>query len=92
MASSSKVAVVTGANKGIGLSIVKLLARSDKNMAVILTARNKERGEKAMKELSLPNVSFRQLDVTDQRSVDKLKEGLEKDYEGVDILVQNAGR
>ncbi|XP_022238492.1 carbonyl reductase [NADPH] 1-like [Limulus polyphemus] len=86
-----KVAVVTGANKGIGFAIVKSLCTKFKG-DIILTARDEIRGKNAvakLKELHL-NPIFYQLDITDADSICRLKEFLLKVYGGLDILVNNA--
>ena len=65
----TKVAVVTGANQGLGLALVEALCRKcGPNAAVYLTARNRERGEAAVahiRELGL-NPIFYRVDVTDE--------------------------
>ena len=86
-----RVAVVTGANKGIGYAIVKNLALSDKSLTVVLTARSEARGRQAVSSLNLPNVLFHPLDVTSTTSVSSLKDWIEKRYGAVDILINNAG-
>ncbi|OQO10630.1 hypothetical protein B0A48_03928 [Cryoendolithus antarcticus] len=62
MAPQSKIAVVTGANKGIGLAIVRNLAldypKSPQNngpLTIYLTARSQERGAEAVKSLNADN-------------------------------------
>ncbi|XP_041478540.1 carbonyl reductase [NADPH] 1-like isoform X2 [Lytechinus variegatus] len=96
MASKSdvKVAVVTGANKGIGLEIVKSLCRHfGQDGVVYLTARNEGRGLAAVEVLRKEglNPRFHILDVTDQSSIDTLRDHLEKEHGGIDILINNAG-
>lgn len=91
MAENRKVAVVTGANRGIGLEIVRQLAR--KGLKVFLTSRDPEKGARARKSLEgegLP-VAFHQLDVTDEESIKRLGEDLQKEAGVVDVLVNNAG-
>lgn len=73
-------ALVTGANKGIGLEIVKQLI--DRGMTVYLGARDQERGEKAAADTG---ARFVQLDVTDPASIGRL------DLDRLDVLVNNAG-
>lgn len=65
-----RYAVVTGANKGIGLEICKQLA--SKGVTVILTARDEKKGLEAVKNFEnsgLSNVVFYQLDVADPASI-----------------------
>jgi NAD(P)-dependent dehydrogenase (short-subunit alcohol dehydrogenase family) len=75
-------ALVTGANKGIGLEIVKQLV--DKGVTVHLGARDVERGEKAAADTG---ARFVQLDVTDPESVRRAAASLDR----LDVLVNNAG-
>ncbi|KAK9720677.1 short chain dehydrogenase [Popillia japonica] len=88
----TKVAVVTGSNKGIGFAIVKGLCEKF-NGVVYLTARDVKRGEDAVSKLKTLgyNASFHQLDVSDQASVDKLKDHIKNTHRGLDILINNAG-
>jgi carbonyl reductase 1 len=86
------MAVVTGANKGIGLEIVRQLAKE--GITVVLTARDETRGKEALESLKrqeLHNVNFHPLDVASQESIRKLAEWLHKTYGGIDILINNAG-
>ncbi|KAK9718124.1 short chain dehydrogenase [Popillia japonica] len=89
---STKVAIVTGANKGIGYAVVKGLCKKFDG-AVYLTSRSAAKGQEAVKELKKLgcNPTFHQLDVNDQESVDKFKDHIKNTYGGVDILVNNAG-
>jgi NAD(P)-dependent dehydrogenase (short-subunit alcohol dehydrogenase family) len=85
------IALVTGANKGIGKEISRQLAA--KGIRVLMGARDPERGEKAAADLqgqSLP-VEFIQIDVTAQPSVDKAAAEVERRHGRLDILVNNAG-
>jgi len=85
------IALVTGANRGIGLEVCRQLARSD--LRVLLTARDEERGRRAAAGLRAEGltVEAHQLDVTDPDSVRRLMARLETDAGAVDILVNNAG-
>jgi NAD(P)-dependent dehydrogenase (short-subunit alcohol dehydrogenase family) len=74
-------ALVTGANKGIGLEIVKQLIAE--GMDVYLGARDVERGEKAAADTG---ARFVQIDVTDPASVASAAEKLDR----LDVLVNNA--
>ncbi|XP_048333842.1 (+)-neomenthol dehydrogenase-like isoform X3 [Ziziphus jujuba] len=89
---SQRYAVVTGANKGIGLEAVKQLAFN--GITVILTARDAKRGLEAvekLKEFELSGrVLFHQLDVTDPASVASLADFITTQFGKLDILVNNA--
>ena len=92
MSTSSRIAVVTGANKGIGLAIVRSLCKKF-NGDVFLTARDIGRGQKAVALLNSEGLDpkFHQLDISSQESIDTLKKFIEEKYGGVDVLVNNAG-
>ncbi|GMI93023.1 hypothetical protein like AT3G59710 [Hibiscus trionum] len=86
------VAVVTGANKGIGFAVVKRFA--ELGLTVVLTARDVERGNKATEKLrdeGLHNVRFFPLDVSEADSIKAFVSWLETTFGGLDILVNNAG-
>lgn len=84
-----RVALVTGANRGIGFEAVNQLASL--GMDVILTARDEKRGREAARKLNKKNVVFCQLDVTDKRNIAKARGFVEKEFGRLDILVNNAG-
>lgn len=82
------IAVITGANKGIGYEIVKRLV--ELGVTVILTARDVERGEMAVARLgrsSLENVHFDSLDVSSQKSIQAFVPWFHRNFEALDILV-----
>ncbi|GAU44069.1 hypothetical protein TSUD_368810 [Trifolium subterraneum] len=90
---AKRYAVVTGANKGIGYGISKKLA--SKGVVVLLTARNEERGLKAIerlkKEFDLSDfVIFHQLDVDDPASVATLVSFIKTMFGKLDILRNGA--
>lgn len=87
----SKVILVTGANKGIGLEIVKQLAKLGNN--VILTSRNENLGLKAVNELKEEelNVDYCQLEVTDDKSIENACNYVKNKYGKLDVLINNAG-
>ncbi|XP_061163531.1 carbonyl reductase [NADPH] 1-like isoform X2 [Saccostrea echinata] len=89
---SKKVAVVTGSNKGIGYAIVRGLCKKFDG-DVYLTARNEELGKQAVKSLNSEGLSpkFHQLDISDQASINRLRDFLKATYGGLDLLVNNAG-
>lgn len=86
-----RVAVVTGANRGIGLEICRQLAR--RGVSVVLTARKPETGEAAIAKLASEGlrVDFHPLSVTDEVSIQKLRDHIESRFRRLDILVNNAG-
>lgn len=88
---AEKIALVTGANKGIGLEIVRQLAQA--GFRVFLTARDRQRGEEASKKLQQDgnSVEFLQLDVDDEASIEQLAKELASRIDHLDVLVNNAG-
>lgn len=82
------VALVTGANKGIGLQIAKDLAGHD--FTVLIGSRNLENGETAAKSIGSEAHAV-QLDVTDQGSIDTAALRIKTDFGRLDVLVNNAG-
>jgi NAD(P)-dependent dehydrogenase (short-subunit alcohol dehydrogenase family) len=85
-----KVALVSGANKGIGRAIAKGLAR--KGFTVFLGARDSEKGIAAAAELKAEgDVRFVQLEVTHLTSVLSAKQLIESETGRLDVLVNNAG-
>jgi NAD(P)-dependent dehydrogenase (short-subunit alcohol dehydrogenase family) len=88
---NERVAVVTGASRGIGREVAHELAQ--KGLRVILTARDPANGEAALSTLAaegLP-VAFHVLDVRRVDEASKLAKWLEREFGRVDVLVNNAG-
>ncbi|XP_063058310.1 carbonyl reductase [NADPH] 1-like [Engraulis encrasicolus] len=91
---TKKVTVVTGANKGIGLAIVKALCKAGYTGDIILTARNGKLGQEAVQQVKAEghqNVLFHRLDLCDQSTAEELRKFLENNYGGLDVLINNAG-
>jgi NAD(P)-dependent dehydrogenase (short-subunit alcohol dehydrogenase family) len=87
------VALITGANKGIGLEIARQLGK-DHGMTVLVGARDQERGNAAAEKLKGLGIDARaiRLDVTDRASVEAVAQQIERDFGGrLDVLVNNAG-
>jgi NAD(P)-dependent dehydrogenase (short-subunit alcohol dehydrogenase family) len=84
-----RVAVVTGANRGIGLEVVRQLAEGD--YIVVLGSRDLEKGEAAAKRLGARDrVLVRRLDVTRERDITGLRDELADSYGVLHALVNNA--
>jgi NAD(P)-dependent dehydrogenase (short-subunit alcohol dehydrogenase family) len=83
-------AVVTGANRGIGLEVGRQLARD--GFSVILGSRDPAKGAAAADGLRADGleVESRALDVADPRSVEEFGAALERDHDSLDVLVNNA--
>jgi len=86
-----KVALVTGANRGIGLGIVKGLAKE--GFHVLLGSRDLDSGKQALKEMSefINRVEVLELDVSDHKSIDKAVKWVEDKFGKLNVLVNNAG-
>lgn len=86
-----KVAIVTGGNGGIGLAIAKGLATARAN--IVVAARNKDKTQKAVKELQALHAQVLSLstDVQDEASVQAMVKATMNAFGRVDILVNNAG-
>jgi NAD(P)-dependent dehydrogenase (short-subunit alcohol dehydrogenase family) len=86
------VALVTGANRGIGLEICRQLA--DRDVDVLLCARTEDDARRAAGELwdqGLDTVHPRVLDVTSDGDARRVLERVRAEFGGLDVLVNNAG-
>jgi NAD(P)-dependent dehydrogenase (short-subunit alcohol dehydrogenase family) len=85
------IALVTGANRGLGLEVCRQLASS--GWTVVLTARDLAKSEAAAESLVREGLEVlpRQLDVADQASVWRLARELANQLDRLDVLVNNAG-
>jgi NAD(P)-dependent dehydrogenase (short-subunit alcohol dehydrogenase family) len=84
-----RVAIVTGGNRGIGLEICRGLARLDCH--VILTSRDLQKGQQAVEQLrGSGQITAHELDVTSAESVESLKAFVVREFNRVDVLVNNA--
>ena len=82
-----RVALVTGANQGVGLQVAKELVAN--GLTVLVGSRNFDRGEAAAKEIG-PGAIALQLDVTDAASIAAAAERIRKELGRLDLLVNNA--
>jgi NAD(P)-dependent dehydrogenase (short-subunit alcohol dehydrogenase family) len=86
---NESIAIVTGANRGIGLEVVSQLAKL--GFKVFLGSRELSKGQSAAAALQDNRVEAVQLDVVDQSSIDRLRETIKQRYGKLDVLVNNAG-
>jgi NAD(P)-dependent dehydrogenase (short-subunit alcohol dehydrogenase family) len=91
MAYENKVALVTGANKGLGLEIARQLGQQ--GITVVLSARDAAKGEPAVATLKSEGIDahFVKLEVTDEADVNALPGYFQETFGRLDILVNNAG-
>ena len=85
-----KTAVVTGASRGIGLEIARVLASRGANIAMIATKENKELASSMEAEFNVKVVSYA-CDVSSSEIVDSTFKSIIEWFGAIDILVNNAG-
>ena len=89
--STKKIALITGANKGIGLETARQLGQQ--GITVLAGARDETKARRAAEELSKAGLDAHGIviDVNDVDSIQKAADRIERDYGRLDILVNNAG-
>jgi NAD(P)-dependent dehydrogenase (short-subunit alcohol dehydrogenase family) len=90
MATKKRIALVTGGNRGLGFETCRQLARL--GLTVILTARDITKGKAASKRLNDKglDVTFYQLDVSDESNINHIADQVESQFGRIDVLVNNA--
>jgi NAD(P)-dependent dehydrogenase (short-subunit alcohol dehydrogenase family) len=86
---NKKIALVTGANKGIGFEITRELSRMD--FRVFLGARNAEAGRAAAARIAEGEIIFLPIDVADPESIRRAAKEIAGQTDHLDVLVNNAG-
>ena len=90
---TGRIAVVTGANSGLGKSIARELARA--GASVTIAVRNTDKGEQAAadirRDVASADLSVQRLDLADLASVRSFAEAFAADHDHLDVLVNNAG-
>lgn len=88
MVEGGRVALVSGGNRGIGLEVCRQLA--ERGLTVVLGSRDEVSGRAASEDLT-GHIVVRQLDVADERSIDRVVSSVEEEFGRLDVLVNNAG-
>ena len=97
MQKASKVIIVTGANKGIGYSLMSRLVRQAEPSTLVLTSRNKTLGEEAIEKLLAEQPSIKEnlhyhiLDITKPESIANFADWVNEKFGEFDVIVNNAG-
>ncbi len=92
---TDKTVLITGANSGLGFEATKAFA--NRGATVIMACRSTERGRQAATEIrdSIDNtgatLNVRQCDLASLDSIDSFTTGIERNYDSIDILCNNAG-
>jgi NAD(P)-dependent dehydrogenase (short-subunit alcohol dehydrogenase family) len=90
---TGRLAIVTGANTGIGFETARALAQ--KAASVVLACRSRDKGQAAVERILAENpdasVRFEQLDLSDLHSVETFAERVQTQNNRLDLLILNAG-
>lgn len=91
MSAIKRIAVVTGANRGIGFETCRQLAKRE--FQVVLTSRDESKGKAAANQLQQEGLDVinHVLDVTNHESVEQLAKFIREKFNRLDVLVNNAG-
>jgi len=88
-----KIILITGGSAGIGLATAEALA--EKGAEIILAARNEEKLKQAAQQIEsksgVKKVKYYVADFSSQKSIRSLAENVKKDYQKIDVLINNAG-
>lgn len=88
---NKRIALVTGANRGLGLETCRQLSKL--GLAVLLSVRNIDKGQRAAKQLTndgLEDITFCHLDVLNQNDLDRVAYNIEQEHGHLDVLINNA--
>ncbi|KAL8850625.1 MAG: hypothetical protein Q9221_004411 [Calogaya cf. arnoldii] len=85
------IAIVTGANRGIGEAICQVLARTSQEPIILYAASRKGQDLGLTPASSKTTLRYPKLDIADRSSIDSLAKTIQKEHEKVDVLINNAG-
>lgn len=88
---NEKIALVTGANKGIGYEVARQLGK--RGITILVGARNETLGREAAEQLKAEGVvaKFVPLNVIEQTTIERAAGDIEREFGKLDILINNAG-
>ena len=88
---TNKIALITGANKGLGFGIARQLGKQ--GITVLIAARNESKGKEAVDKLQFEGIDahFIKLDISDRSSIESAYNAIAEQFGKLDILVNNAG-
>lgn len=91
IADTLSVALITGANKGLGKEIARRLGRL--GMTVLIGARDRAGGQTAAEDLRKEGIDAHPIgiDVTDEQTIAQARERIEQEFGHLDVLINNAG-
>jgi NAD(P)-dependent dehydrogenase (short-subunit alcohol dehydrogenase family) len=86
-----KIAIVTGANRGLGLATSEALVQ--RGFKVIMAMRNPDKAQKELNALTMKGADVvpMKLDLANEKSINEFAEKIQKEYGFVDVLINNAG-
>ncbi|KAL8655631.1 MAG: hypothetical protein Q9226_002963 [Calogaya cf. arnoldii] len=85
------VAIVTGANRGIGEAICQVLARTSQEPIILYAASRQGQDLGLTPASSKTTLRYPKLDIADRGSIDSLAKTIQKEHEKFDVLINNAG-
>jgi NAD(P)-dependent dehydrogenase (short-subunit alcohol dehydrogenase family) len=95
---SPTTVLITGANTGLGLEIVRSLLKSSREYHIFLGSRSVDKGQAAVAQLKADGngdkgkISVVQIDISDDASIENAYKTVSEKVDHVDVLVNNAGK